>query len=75
MDYPYGGIITDEAINFFKGNIVDLLGFLNGVWDGVPQPFDRLTKNIDQDITAWMTILLMVQPKIFDTFMKKTMKN
>ncbi|EBF9516829.1 YfjI family protein [Escherichia coli] len=71
MDYPYGGIITDEAINFFKGNIVDLLGFLNGVWDGVPQPFDRLTKNIDQDITAWMTILLMVQPKIFDTFMKK----
>lgn len=71
IDYPYGGIITAEAITFFQGNLVSLQGFLNNIWDGVPQPYGRATKNIDHDITAWMTVLLMVQPHIFDGFMKK----
>ncbi|HHQ6566122.1 TPA: DUF3987 domain-containing protein [Serratia fonticola] len=71
MEYPYGGVITAEAITFFQGKLADLLGELNEIWDGAPIPYTIAAKKIDIDIKAWMTCLLMVQPHIFDRFMSK----
>lgn len=69
-EYPYGGIFSDEAITFFKGYTRTNLGLFNRTWGGDAYIYQR-PKEDDIEIRANLTLLLMVQPEIFMTYLKK----
>lgn len=69
-EYSEAGIISDEAITFFKGYIKNNLGLLNKAWDGEVYNYHRPGKE-EYDIKACLTLSLMAQPNVFIDYLKK----
>ncbi|HBC7422221.1 TPA: DUF3987 domain-containing protein [Serratia marcescens] len=66
--YPNAGLITDEAITYFGNRPKSKIGFLNNAWDGSAYHFRRGGK-IDCHFTPCLTVSLMTQPGVFESFM------
>ena len=69
-EYPYGGIISDEAVTFFTGYTKNNLGLHNKTWSGDTYTLQRAREE-DININAYLTLSLMVQPGIFSQYLKK----
>ncbi|MBW5980027.1 hypothetical protein CF033_24175 [Klebsiella michiganensis] len=68
--YPEAGVLSDEAITFFKGYLKNNLGLLNKSWDGETYEYHR-TGGEEYDIKACLTLALMVQPPVFENYLNK----
>ncbi|HDK7280019.1 TPA: DUF3987 domain-containing protein [Cronobacter sakazakii] len=68
--YPYAGLISDEASNFFGSRLKDALPFFNKVWDGDMYEHKRHHRD-SQNFKPTMTVSLMLQPSLFLDYMKK----
>ncbi|EOJ8669034.1 YfjI family protein [Providencia stuartii] len=71
--YPYAGVFSDEAITFFTGHLKNNLGLLNKIWKNEPISLSR-KKEGSIRLNANLTFLLMVQPEIFDEYLKRNSK-
>lgn len=69
-EYPTAGLISDEAIIFFKGYVKNNLGLLNKLWDGGTYSYRRSGEE-SRDIKACLTLSLMVQPQILEDYLNK----
>lgn len=69
-EYPFAGVILDEAVIFFKSNMKNNLGLLNKAWDGSSYDFRR-SDGDNYNISPCLTILLMTQPGIFTSYLDK----
>lgn len=67
---PIAGIVSDEAITFFKGYLKNNLGLLNKAWDGEAYDYER-PEGGEFCINACLTISLMSQPGVFISYYKK----
>lgn len=68
--YPYAGLISDEASNFFDYRLKDKLAFLNKAWDGDVYDYNRSNRE-PISIKPTLTVSLMLQPSLFLDYMKK----
>lgn len=64
------GIITDEAISFFKSMLKNHLALLNKGWDGGTYSFQRADGE-SYELTLCLMISLMVQPEVFMDYLEK----
>ncbi|MBN5417380.1 DUF3987 domain-containing protein [Serratia marcescens] len=69
-EYPVAGLLSDEAIIFFKGYTKNNLGLLNKAWDGGMYSYRRPDGEI-HEIKACLTLSLMVQPNVFNDYLEK----
>ncbi|MGJ3438231.1 YfjI family protein [Serratia liquefaciens] len=69
-EYPVAGLLSDEAIIFFKGYTKNNLGLLNKTWDGGTYSYRR-PDGETHDIKACLTLSLMVQPNVFNDYLEK----
>lgn len=67
---PDAGLVSDEAITFFKGYIKNNYGILNKAWDGDSYLYHRAERE-PENIKANLTISLMAQPTTFNDYLKK----
>ncbi|HCB3721655.1 TPA: DUF3987 domain-containing protein [Klebsiella aerogenes] len=65
--YSEAGVVSDEAITFFKGYLKNNLGLLNKAWDGETYEYHR-PGGEEYDINACLTLALMVQPPVFENY-------
>ncbi|CAI0887438.1 YfjI family protein [Serratia fonticola] len=68
--YSEAGVLSDEAITFFKGYLKNNLGLLSKSWDGDTYEYHR-TGGEEYDIKACLTLALMVQPAVFENYLCK----
>lgn len=66
--YSEVGVVSDEAITFFKGYLKNNLGLLNKAWDGEIYEYRR-PGGEEYDINACLTLALMVQPPVFENYL------
>ncbi|WP_075202080.1 MULTISPECIES: YfjI family protein [Serratia] len=71
MEYPYVGLMPDEAITFFKGYVRNSFGLLNKAWDGETYHYSRADGE-PCDFKPCLTLSLMAQPGVFDEYQKNT---
>lgn len=69
-EYPFAGLVSDEASNFFDHRLKDNLAFLNKAWDGDIYDFRRSNQE-PLNFKPTLTVSLMLQPSLFLDFMKK----
>ncbi|BEN27492.1 TPA: YfjI family protein [Serratia marcescens] len=69
-EYPVAGLLSDEAIIFFKGYVKNHLGLLNKIWDGGTYAYSRPDGEM-RDIKACLTLSLMVQPQVLNDYLNK----
>ncbi|HEQ1858313.1 TPA: DUF3987 domain-containing protein [Providencia alcalifaciens] len=69
-EHPEAGIISDEAVTFFKGDLKNNPGLLNKAWDNELFDFRRADHEIYQ-IKPRLTFSLMSQPDIFNDYINK----
>lgn len=69
-EYPIAGLLSDEAIIFFKGYVKNSLGLLNKLWDGGTYAYSRPDGEA-HDIKACLTLSLMVQPQVLKDYLNK----
>jgi hypothetical protein len=69
-EYPVAGLLSDEAIIFFKGYTKNNLGLFNKTWDGGTYSYRR-PDGETRDIKACLTLSLMVQPSVFEDYLEK----
>ncbi len=69
-EYPFAGLVSDEASNFFDKRLKDNLAFLNKAWDGDTYEFRR-SNHEPLSFRPTLTVSLMMQPFLFLDFMKK----
>jgi hypothetical protein len=68
-NWPSVGLISDEAGSLFRGRAMRDLGMLNQLWDGAPLRVDRVSSPSFIVKNARLSISLMVQRKIFDSYL------
>ncbi|EEZ2790505.1 DUF3987 domain-containing protein [Escherichia coli] len=66
--YPYAGLFSEDAITFFTGYLKDKLGLLNKIWKNEPFSLSRKKEGYIR-IDAFLTILLMIQPDMFENYL------
>ncbi|WP_426817620.1 YfjI family protein [Winslowiella sp. 2C04] len=69
-EYSEAGLLSDEAITFFKGYAKNNLGLLNKAWDGDTYEYRR-ADDIPHTIKPSLTLALMVQPPVFENYLSK----
>lgn len=69
-DHPFAGVVSDEAITFFKGYLKNNIGLLNKAWEGEVYSYNRPDGDV-LDIKARLTLSLMSQSKVFLKFMDR----
>ncbi|UJR64724.1 DUF3987 domain-containing protein [Dickeya zeae] len=69
-EYPFAGLVSDEASNFFDKRLKDNMAFLNKAWDGDTYEFRR-SNHEPLSFKPTLTVSLMMQPSLFLDFMKK----
>lgn len=69
-DYPWAGMISDEAIIFFKSHLKNHPGLLSKAWDGEIIDFRRADGEC-YHFTPHLTFLLMPQPGVFSEYIRK----
>lgn len=74
QEHPYAGIFADEAITFFTGHLKNKLGLLNKIWKNEPISLSRKKEGTVR-LNANLTILLMVQPDIFNNYLETNGKH
>lgn len=72
-NYPYAGIFSEDAITFFTGPLKSKLGLLNKIWKNEKFSLSRKTEG-NIRISAFLTFLLMVQPDVFEEYLRKNGK-
>ncbi|HIH1507404.1 TPA: DUF3987 domain-containing protein [Salmonella enterica] len=71
--YPCSGLILDEAITFFKGHLKQNIGLLNKSWNSEGYDLNRVGNgdaSVKMRINPYLTILLMIQPDVFDEYIE-----
>ncbi|MBW7425351.1 DUF3987 domain-containing protein, partial [Escherichia coli] len=63
------GVISDEAVTFFRSYLKNYPGLLNKAWSG--QPFDFGRADEKYHITPRLTFSLMSQPDVFTNYINK----
>ncbi|CAM3276458.1 hypothetical protein G837_03906 [Escherichia coli HVH 185 (4-2876639)] len=69
-DYPWAGMISDEAIIFFKSHLKNNPGLLSKAWDGEIIDFRRADGECYHFIPH-LTFSLMPQPGVFSEYIRK----
>ncbi|HEP1898088.1 TPA: DUF3987 domain-containing protein [Kluyvera cryocrescens] len=70
---PDAGIMLDEAITFFKGNMKDNPSLLNKAWDGDRYSFRRANGDT-YNLNIRLTTCMMVQTGVFMDFYRKNIE-
>ncbi|MCU6262715.1 YfjI family protein [Escherichia coli] len=68
-EHPEAGVISDEAVTFFRSYLKNNPGLLNKAWSG--QPFDFGRADEKYHITPRLTFSLMSQPDVFTNYINK----
>ncbi|MEQ4881830.1 YfjI family protein [Escherichia coli] len=68
-EHPEAGVISDEAVTFFRSYLKNYPGLLNKAWSG--QPFDFGWADEKYHITPRLTFSLMSQPDVFTNYINK----
>ncbi|EMT6385312.1 YfjI family protein [Providencia rettgeri] len=68
-EHPEAGIISDEAVTFFKSHLKNNPGLLNKAWDNEIFDFRRANGEI-YNIKPRLTFSLMSQPNIFSNYIE-----
>ncbi len=68
-EHPEAGVISDEAVTFFRSYLKNYPGLLNKAWSG--QPFDFGRADEKYHITPRLTFSLMSQPDVFTNYINK----
>ncbi|HIB7682774.1 TPA: YfjI family protein [Escherichia coli] len=68
-EHPEAGIISDEAVTFFRSYLKNYPGLLNKAWSG--QQFDFGRADEKYHITPRLTFSLMSQPNVFTDYINK----
>ncbi|HHR5848888.1 TPA: YfjI family protein [Providencia alcalifaciens] len=72
-EHPEAGIISDEAVTFFKSHLKNNPGLLNKAWDNETFDFRRANGEI-YNIKPRLTFSLMSQPNIFSNHIENNAK-
>ncbi|WP_374448456.1 YfjI family protein [Providencia sp.] len=72
-EHPEAGIISDEAVTFFKSHLKNNPGLLNKAWDNETFDFRRANGEI-YNIKPRLTFSLMSQPNIFSNYIENNAK-
>jgi Protein of unknown function (DUF3987) len=70
-NWPSACLSSDEAGSLFRGEAMKDLGMLNQLWDGSPLSIDRISSPSFSVRNARLTVSLMVQPKIMQSYLAK----
>ncbi|EFM6922827.1 DUF3987 domain-containing protein [Escherichia coli] len=68
-EHPEAGVISDEAVTFFRSYLKNYPGLLNKAWSG--QPFDFGRADEKYHIAPCLTFSLMSQPDVFTNYINK----
>ncbi|WP_145581964.1 DUF3987 domain-containing protein [Yersinia vastinensis] len=69
-EYPYAGLISDEASSFFDHRLKDNLAFFNKAWDGDIYEHKRSNRE-PLSFKPTLMVSLLLQPPLFLDYMKK----
>lgn len=69
--FDCGGLVSAEGGRILNGPAFNDFSKLNSLWSGEPIRIDRKNRNCFTLIDARLTVSLMVQPKVFDDFMRR----
>ena len=69
--WPSIGLISDEAGSILNGELLRDTPLLNSLWSGQSIEVDRATGDSFRIADARLSCMLMIQPKLFDEFLKR----